>query len=59
MRMLFVHCRIGSLEMSDKSFFITATVHCRIGSLEINFGNKKPRPYVHCRIGSLESLKTE
>lgn len=35
MRVLFVHCRVGSLEITATLGKKNAAVHCRVGSLEI------------------------
>ena len=50
-----IHCRIGSLEMTDTALDILKRIHCRIGSLE-RLGDPELRePVIHCRIGSLEN----
>ena len=51
---LYVHCRIGSLEKSAGGEPRFCPVHCRIGSLETEAPQLPVRQYVHCRIGSLE-----
>ncbi len=52
-----VHCRIGSLERSERAKRYMLLVHCRIGSLESLYACLNSRCVVHCRIGSLEKCK--
>ena len=51
---IFVHCRIGSLEIKAGRVYLINTVHCRIGSLEMVNLSGVITDGVHCRIGSLE-----
>ena len=53
--MVFVNCRIGSLENQRTDFFCYFCVNCRIGSLEILDQGERLGKYVNCRIGSLEN----
>ena len=49
-----VHCRIGSLEVTNAVREASTQVHCRIGSLEVTHHEATRYALVHCRIGSLE-----
>ena len=50
-----LHCRIGSLEISDPLNAPSVDLHCRIGSLETLKFLITTMPILHCRIGSLET----
>lgn len=52
-----VDCRIGSLEIWNKSDCMFALVDCRIGSLEMVLLTIGLLSIVDCRIGSLENVK--
>ena len=54
---LIVNCRIGSLEIDEKTQAGAAIVNCRIGSLEILSIGHVVVGYVNCRIGSLENTQ--
>ena len=56
--MVYVHCRIGSLENNLVLNFGESKVHCRIGSLEKYDVNRGQSQNVHCRIGSLEMCES-
>ncbi len=51
-----MHCRTGSLEITEVRERLTAAVHCRTGSLEIVESAGQAPYLVHCRTGSLENL---
>ena len=53
--MVFVNCRIGSLESCVACPVHSSGVNCRIGSLEILDQGERLGKYVNCRIGSLEN----
>ena len=54
-KLLFVNCRIGSLEKQRLAVAARRIVNCRIGSLEIVSDRKEYEEIVNCRIGSLEN----
>ena len=49
-----VHCRTGSLEISDRTRSREQAVHCRTGSLETAPVKDLLLSCVHCHTGSLE-----
>ena len=54
---IFVHCRVGSLEIQQGKFTATVRVHCRVGSLERLDVRAINTASVHCRVGRLKLAK--